>query len=259
MKKYLLTHGDKNYWGLVDTIKPWNEAYCKLFGYIYVEDKNSTLDSIAFKDAFYWEKYRLILEVMKTCLDGDFIAFVDCDAFIKKMVDLMTALPEGFDIAASRYPDNNGYAGWNLGSLFIRVNAKTRKYFQDMIDRGGVTEEEWKSVNGNETVGWEERQMAYDMSRLNASDELEFAKQQDPALHVPSIRMKDLDSKWNFGHACRPLIGTAFDDAVIVHPAERPLEFKQWFLTESIKRMNEGKAPVNPIIEFVGEKSFIKP
>lgn len=252
MKKYLLTHGDKNYWKLVDTIKPWNEAYAKLFGYIYVEDKNTTPDL----PDFYWEKYRLILEVMRICQNGDFIAFVDCDAFIKKMIDLIEALPDGFDIAASKYPDNNGYAGWNLGSIFIRVNEKTRKYFQDMMDRGGVSEEEWSKLNGNPTVGWEERQMAYDMSRLNASDELEFAKMQDKSLFQPSIRMKDLNSKWNYGHAIRPLIGSAFDDAVIVHAAERSLQEKQWFLEESIKRMKEGKPPVNPIIELTGPKNF---
>lgn len=241
MKKFLLTHGDINYYPLLNLVAPWNQAYADRHGYDYREDRQRNVgqwDS-------YWEKYRQILEVMAEADDGDFIAFLDCDALIiKPDVDLITALPDDYDMATSRYPDNRGYAGWNLGSLFIRVNQATRKFYRSMLDAGPVSELEW--AGNNETVGWEERRFAVDVRDGEASDEKSFTASMDK----PSIRVFDLDSKWNYGHAVRPLGKKALANAVILHPAERKLDFKLWIIKQAMENISHGNLPPDPLFAY---------
>jgi hypothetical protein len=256
MKKYLLTHGDKTYQILLDTIREWNEKYCKQFNYLYVECNRTTDFNPELPQSYYWEKYRLIVQVMNICQNGDFICFLDCDAFIKKFLDFYEELCSNhgflnYDIAASKYPDIKGFAGWNLGSIFINVNDRTRNYFKTMLSRGSVPKEEWPETF-NQTIGWEEQRMIADMdeARAVASDEKDFREQFDKGGEEKIRTPLNLDSQWNYGHAIRPLVGDAFDKAIIVHAAEKPLAYKTWFLQESIKRVKEGKLPVNPTYEF---------
>lgn len=247
MKKFLLTHGDKKYTPLLDLVRSWNQRYADLHEFIYIED-NKTTPGVP---DYFWEKYRLIVETMQTALDGDFIAFLDCDALIvKPALDLLMTLESrhsfhDYDVAASKYPDNNGFAGWNLGTIFINVNPRTRAHFKAMLERGAVPPEEWKKLGGNPSVGWEERRFAMDQARGVSTDEDDFRNQHDQG--IEPLRILSLDSVWNYGHAVRPLGPQALQNAIILHPAEKPLEDKLWLIRHNMELTAKGQTLFDPM------------
>lgn len=259
MKKFLLTHGDKKYTPLLNMVRPWNQRYADQHEFIYIEDSVTTPGL----PDFYWEKYRLIQQVMRDAQNGDFIAFLDCDALIVKiLLDLYLELQKlgfgSYDLACAKYPDNNGFAGWNTGTLFINVNDRSRKFFDEMIAHGPVPKDEWPA-DYNASVGWEERRLAIDALRSIGSTERRLAMDavrgvatdenafRNEAFNEDPIRILSLDSAWNYGHAVRPLGPQALQNAIILHPAEKPLEDKLWLIRHNMELVAKGQTLFDPM------------
>lgn len=241
MKKFLLTHGNDKYFPLLDLLHPWHQGYCDLNEFIFIEDRQTTPGL----PDFYWEKMRLIHSVlMNDAHDGDFLAFIDGDALIcQRSLDLyMQLLGEGFinyDVACAKYPENNGKAGWNTGTLFVNANDKTRKLFRRLLDGGPVDPKDW-GAGYNQTLGWEERAFAKQF-------EGEFQK------GLEGVNILSLDSRWNYGNAIRPLGRKACKNAIILHPAEKPLAYKIDVIRRSMDLINAGAGPIDPLADWDGK------
>ena len=237
MKKFLLTHGDAKYWPLLDLQHHWDVGYCDLHDYVFIEDRQSTPGL----PDFYWEKMRVIYRcLMNDAHDGDFLAFKDADALIAdRPVDLYIQLcTEGFlnyDVACAKYPENNGKSGWNTGTLFVNANDKTRKLFRRLLDGGPIDPKDW-GAGHNQTLGWEERA---------------FAKQFEDS--AEGVNILSLDSRWNYGNAIRPLGRKACKNAIILHPAEKPLAYKLDCIRRSMDLINAGAGPIDPLADWDGK------
>lgn len=241
MKKFLLTHGDAKYWPLLDLLHSWHQGYADLHDYVFMEDRKTTPDV----PDYYWEKMRVIHSVLvNDAQDGDFLAFLDGDALVcNRAIDLYFQLcAEGsfqsYDVACAKYPENNGKAGWNTGTLFINANDKTRKLFRRLLDGGPIDPSAW-GAGYNQTIGWEERAFAKQF-------EAEFQKGLD------GVNILSLDSRWNYGNVIRPLNRQACADAYILHPAEKPLAYKMECLKRSMELITLGQPPVDPVTDWDG-------
>jgi hypothetical protein len=73
-----------------------------------------------------YEKLFWLADILEASQDGDFLAYLDCDALIVRPVDLITALgSNGFDIALSKWGAHRHY---NTGVIFLRASGRVREF-----------------------------------------------------------------------------------------------------------------------------------
>lgn len=183
MKKYIVQHTAPETEEVRAITEGVNRRYAGIWGFEYVldawqafpafkglgsADPNwvSKRDTEAPPEVMnpYWEKFRVIDDVMERAQDGDFIAYLDIDAMVMEhRVDVAGLLPDGCDISIIL----NSKLPVNAGVIFFRVNELTRTLIARCLNNGPVPDDEWARMGGGVCL-WEERRLYVEIQALMA-------------------------------------------------------------------------------------------
>ncbi len=124
-KAILLQHGAEGQEKLLETVRPWHQAYCDRHG---IEYRTST-ERIVPKRAAAWDKVTLIATALQE--NYEFVFWLDGDAVVvEPEVDLRDALENGAELGMVDYDRGGTYRRWNSGAMYIRHTGGCQVFFQ---------------------------------------------------------------------------------------------------------------------------------
>jgi hypothetical protein len=124
-----------------------------------------------------WEKIPVLRYWLNT--QADFVVWLDADCVVKNLaVDPRAALPAGADIAMIHSP--HAEYGYNAGVMFVRVNDKTRKFFDLVWEKGNVP--------------FHKHAALADECRINVE------------LPTSDIKVHKLDYRWNYFYTMQAVV-----------------------------------------------------
>ena len=145
---YLIQHGRKAYWQMLDITEQRHREYAKRHKMAYVNHREAILQQWP----GYWDMIPLLLYLVRRP-DTDYVFWLDADTLIVGDVDMRTAL-NGCMVGMTKHPGPPEH--YNCGVLFSRACKEVATWLERVIDLGPGVYPWYQQNYLNEYIGFME-------------------------------------------------------------------------------------------------------